>query len=1162
MKPVRLLMLPVLLAVVLAVSAGAGWAAQLQLLLPLGRTAYQTNETIDIAVVRSDAAELPAADLAVTVTEAAGSKLSFSLPLAAVPAVNNAAVSTEHLHLNARLLRPGAYMVDVAANGATAQAKFDLFSHLRKSSFRIVDWGSRADGDSFPRMGEDSVGFNTILGEFRNGKMKNVEGAIRGGLDYMQVCTMSGAHQMDLRFECDWSDPYVLGGGAARGVQQAFISRTTPNALGVHFYDEPGLTWEGNDGPMGVTAQHRSFKSAWGVDPPAFSKVNADDPANRDAWTKWHNWHEGFMEAAWRQSAFGVLYTRPDFLPITQSVYGFTAYADGYYFNVVRSLPMISGHGGYSDGPGGYVYPAFHMEFGRMRDLNKPYWYLPSWYGMSSDNYRVEQYTSFQNNLQGMMKPPDYQVHNPATCNNAEGIVEANKIQTRLGTIFTTMPVTRPLVAQLYSMSQLLDGEMRDFKAGKGTGDWAYEGGMHGRGASIMAYMASKMIKVPVFPVVEEDILDGTLAKNHKVLVVPGVNYLPANVINALQGFIKGGGTVLVSDESKVVIPGAKKIGAALNTAYYYAGHDQFKDQTLYAKMQSFGGFAKELAPFAKALAARMKEAGIAPVIDCDSPGIFASRQAEGDIEYLFAVNATHLEGGSQNDTAPIETTIGLPADGRPVYDAVRGGDVAMKKDGNSLKLATRFGAGEMRVFARTARPIGGVLCLPPVQFCDYTVKENPLRVSLGAMLVDEKNRVLCGSAPLEIVVTDPLGAVRFDLYRATERGMLKLDLPLAANDPAGAWEVTVRELLTHKEDTASFTFTPATTCGALLGASQRAVAFGNERENIFRFFKLHKDITIATGSSDYNKAAAERLTATLAPWGVRCKIVDAKEINKPRQLTEEAKRTWCGLDAGHPDFANPAVSQLGFAVDGPVILLGTPEDNPLIKFALDKGFLPYAPKKDAFPGRGRGYLAWQDDMVGYFNQESVTCIAYDQAGMDEAAGTLYEICAGVEPLMPLAPPSVAEVTPATVKAATISAPKQLWRALLPDRVVGLQANGAAVNALSHDGTLTMLNEKNQNITKVLSPADTDKLAKSMATPLLPIAAKAATPNFVAKLTQPLDGGLTAISYWGGLLKVVDGDGKVMMQEQLPHDINAMTASQGNLVVGLSDGEVLCLSVK
>jgi hypothetical protein len=36
----------------------------------------------------------------------------------------------------------------------------------------------------------------------------------------------------------------------------------------------------------------------------------------------------------------------------------------------------------------------------------------------------------------------------------------------------------------------------------------------------------------------------------------------------------------------------------------------------------------------------------------------------------------------------------------------------------------------------------------------------------------------------LQIVVTDPLGEIRYDLYRATEGGQFKLSLPLGLNDP------------------------------------------------------------------------------------------------------------------------------------------------------------------------------------------------------------------------------------------------------------------------------------------------------------------------------------------------------------------------------------------
>ena len=59
------------------------------------------------------------------------------------------------------------------------------------------------------------------------------------------------------------------------------------------------------------------------------------------------------------------------------------------------------------------------------------------------------------------------------------------------------------------------------------------------------------------------------------------------------------------------------------------------------------------------------------------------------------------------------------------------------------------------------------------------------------------------GAAPMQVRLTDPLGQVRYDLYRACDRGVLRIDLPLAANDPAGEWKLTVRELLSDAEGTA-----------------------------------------------------------------------------------------------------------------------------------------------------------------------------------------------------------------------------------------------------------------------------------------------------------------------------------------------------------------------
>jgi len=83
------------------------------------------------------------------------------------------------------------------------------------------------------------------------------------------------------------------------------------------------------------------------------------------------------------------------------------------------------------------------------------------------------------------------------------------------------------------------------------------------------------------------------------------------------------------------------------------------------------------------------------------------TRHAAGDVEYLFAVNASHdLQGDPMLGMKGVATTLTLPNDGRPVYDAVQGQRVTtfQPKQGE-LRGPFRFGAGQMRVFARTSRP-------------------------------------------------------------------------------------------------------------------------------------------------------------------------------------------------------------------------------------------------------------------------------------------------------------------------------------------------------------------------------------------------------------------------------------------------------------------------
>ncbi len=779
--------LPAVLLLALPVAAQA---AKADLLLPLGRSVYQTNEWIDISVLRTDAQPLRAGELLLTLNGADGSRLSYTFSVkAAGPR------ATEHFHVNGALLRPGKYTVEVAVDGSKATTDIDVFTHLRKSDFRLINWG-RAEGKDQLVQGEDSLGFNLFYGN--NGPKSDASNFMRAGVDFMANCTMSGAHQMDIRSECDWSDPYVTRGGTTRVVRRAFQDRTRGNVPGVHFYDEPGLTWY-NGTPHGIPSQLRSYEAAFGREPIDFKKVDPKNPEHVKAWRHWAQWKLSFMDAAWKEAQFGVSMVRPDLLSVTQSQYGWSAFTDGYYFNVVRSLPINSGHGGYDDFGPGYFNPSYFLEMARARDFAKPEWYLPQWYGnQSPDRYRLEQYLSFQTNIQGMMSPPDLE---PATNPSArQGIVESNRLMQKLGPIFTTMPVTRPPVAMLYSLSQAIHTQTGDMNAN-------YAHAMP-QGLNLpLTYLAGKMLQQQFLAVVDEDILDGTVANEHKAIILTSLDYLDPKVIANLEDFASHGGLVLLTGDCTVKIAGSKKLPVAPRMP------DQEKiDELMKAKKYNdlgpyttTGKYFEGAAPLAKAIKAELEKIGIKPPLESSVPSIVVTRQTEpGGIEYIFAVNATYDGAkGEKNALKAAVAKLTLDDDIHPVYDAVVGGKVAeFKAEGGKWVGEFRFGPGQMRVFARTFFAIKGVQIHTPIVQRDLTRDKDPIRLQIAANILDEHGDVMSGSAPLYIRVTDPLGVVRFESYKATKLGQFSMTVPLAANEPVGPgrWEVDVREPLSNTE--------------------------------------------------------------------------------------------------------------------------------------------------------------------------------------------------------------------------------------------------------------------------------------------------------------------------------------------------------------------------
>jgi hypothetical protein len=1146
------------LASVLILCAVSFCEAGVSLHLPLARTAYQCNEEVPVTILRSGGEAWTGGALELALIGEDGSSLGFTFPVKAVESRDDRARSVEHLRVNGWLLRPGSYRVEASFQGAVARTNISLHSSIRRSEFKLINWG-RAKGNDLLAQGEDGLGFNLFLGQGDEDKEANL---IRAGLDFVSCCTMSGGHQMDLRPECDWSDPYVIRGGARRVTRRAFIDRTRPNVPGVHFYDEPGLTWArdketGETSPHAVPWQHRSYEAAFGVQPPDWKRLDPSKGADAAGWAHWARWKLAFMDAAWKDAQFGVLAVEPEYLGITQSQYGYSAFCDGYYFNVVRSLPITSGHGGYHDYGPGYFNPSMFLEFARARDLAKPCWYLPTWYSTTTaDQFRLEQYLAFQCGLQGMISPPDIDPGGaPAKSPAAQGVVESNHLLQRIGPIFNHITPTRPPVALLYSLSQFIHTQTLDRKV-----NYAHDTA-HGRNV-MFTYLAGKLLQHQFAPVLDEDILDGTLATHHRAVILTSIDYLEPDVLAALERFAGGGGLVLLTSDSTVAVRGATRLEVAPEwpdarriSELKQAGRNNEAGELMRLRQALAGA-----AVLADAIRPPLRSAGIEPPLTSTRQGLVVTRHVSGDIEYLFAVNATHdPRGNPMLGMRAVAAELKFPHDGRTVYDAIRGGKEPALGGGFA------FGPGQMRVFARAREPIDRLSITAPELHRDYVLQQSPVSIDFAVSVLDIKGAVVNGAIPLRVTVTDPLGHVRYDLYRATDQGTLRLRLPLALNDPPGDWKVAVVEQLGMTAGERKFTLPSFSSCSSAAGKVGRAAFWPSDRERVFRFFRTHHQVTLVVGTNRHDQLAAGRLERILKPWNIDCRALSGVEASASRALTEDEALTWVGLDyAGRgqirPGNSN-APAQSGFAVRGPVILLGNPADNPLIDFLVRQRFLPYQLDGEFMPGPGRGLVAWQREAMGV-NQESIALIANDEAGMDEAVGTLYEMMAGLEPLTPLVPARTSVVQPAT-RPRIVPDLVVNWTALLEDRITALRVSDGGLTVLTAAGTRREVRRDGSFAGESAVPEDYEsRLARFVRqNPEGEAAArKPAAAGRLIKLAADSNGA-TAVAYWGGLVEVLDQGGKVVASHRCAQDITALDWLGANVVLGDADGRLMCLRV-
>ena len=214
----------------------------------------------------------------------------------------------EHLHVNGWLLRPGKYTVEAACDGASGQHGRSRSSATSAAAAFAWSTGARGHRQQLARQGEDSLGYNLFYGiRPERRQLHPRRRRFHGQLHH---------ERRHIRWTCARSatGPIRSSPAAARAASfaGAFIDRTRPNVPGVHFYDEPGLTWhkdpaDRQDTPHGIPAQVRSYEAAFGRDPLSTTTRSIRRiPASRARGGTGPRWKLGFMDAAWKDAQFGV----------------------------------------------------------------------------------------------------------------------------------------------------------------------------------------------------------------------------------------------------------------------------------------------------------------------------------------------------------------------------------------------------------------------------------------------------------------------------------------------------------------------------------------------------------------------------------------------------------------------------------------------------------------------------------------------------------------------------------------------------------------------------------------------------------------------------------------------------------------------------------------
>ena len=298
---------------------------------------------------------------------------------------------------------------------------------------------------------------------------------------------------------------------------------------------------------------------------------------------------------------------------------------------------------------------------------------------------------------------------------------------------------------------------------------------------------------VPLDVIYEQDVLEGALDR-YEALFLPVNVALPESVHRKIIEFAGRGKLVVADKFLKAEIPGVHRLDIHLGTPSYLAPVKTIVD---------------EVSAHCPEIKKRLQ-----PYVDTPTPGIFVAAKEYRGARYVFVINDKRHAGNSMDYTGDPKLAekhlpdglaqtaeIAIRTAGSPViYDVLSQQTVPYDRDGETLRLSQALGPSEGKMLAVYPGAIGEV----------RVTVAGDLRpggnLQLEAQVLSGANGPMPGTQPLQVEILDSRGRRNdYSDYYATDRGLFRLAIPIARNEPIGTWKATVRELTTGRSVSKSF---------------------------------------------------------------------------------------------------------------------------------------------------------------------------------------------------------------------------------------------------------------------------------------------------------------------------------------------------------------------